>query len=139
VTLHHSPKTFWCTLFPQYHAHPLDIDPQSIFSHTTSSLTFSDIFPPVFPPFSPLSCHLFSERDIRGAVRVMSTSRSADKEGFQAEFLKHGIQSLDSHIANLFILTEIGKFELYKAVAMLNNGIAYYCCPEFLNKIDNSL
>jgi hypothetical protein len=32
----------------------------------------------------------------------MSTNRATDEEGLQAEFLMHGIRSLDSHIADLF-------------------------------------
>jgi hypothetical protein len=32
----------------------------------------------------------------------MSTNRATDEEGLQAEFLMHGIRSLDSHIVDLF-------------------------------------
>lgn len=48
------------------------------------------------------SSHLFSKLDIRRAVKAVSNNRAADEEGLQAEFLKHGIQSLQSYIADLF-------------------------------------
>lgn len=48
----------------------------------------------------PSSCHIFAYDDITRAVRITSIGTVANKEGFQ--FLKHGIHSLDFHIADLF-------------------------------------
>jgi hypothetical protein len=56
------------------------------------------------PPASvlPLLPHLFSKRDIRRVARAMSTNKTTDEEGIQAEFLKQGIRSLESYIVDLF-------------------------------------
>jgi hypothetical protein len=50
----------------------------------------------------PSSCYLFSDRDIREAIWVMNNNKAADEEGFQAEFFKHGLRALVSHLADLF-------------------------------------
>lgn len=49
----------------------------------------------------PPSCYLFSFQDIREAVWEMNTSKVVDEEGFQAEFFKHDLHTLDSHLADL--------------------------------------
>ena len=49
----------------------------------------------ISPPL--ISSHLFSSNDIKRAVKVMSTHTAIDEEEFQANFLKHGIHSLNSH------------------------------------------
>jgi hypothetical protein len=50
----------------------------------------------------PSSCFLFSDSDIREVVWVMSNNKAADEEGFQAEFFKHGLRALVSHLVDLF-------------------------------------
>lgn len=46
--------------------------------------------------------YISNPRRIITAVRVMSTNRAVDEEGFQAEFLKHGIRSLNTWSRNIF-------------------------------------
>jgi hypothetical protein len=50
----------------------------------------------------PSSFHLFSYGDIGTIVRVVTTNRAVDEDGFQAKFLKHGFWSLNSHIIDLY-------------------------------------
>jgi hypothetical protein len=38
----------------------------------------------------------------REAIWVMNNNKAADEEGFHAEFFKHGLRALVSHLADLF-------------------------------------
>lgn len=109
---YHSPKAFWCAPFPNHVALPPNLDHQCLFSHT-ATLYHVPRQPHVHIVSPPSYCNMFSHGDIRRAVRFMSNNKVADKEGWlarpkkgeeglQFEFLKHGIHSLDSHIADLF-------------------------------------
>jgi hypothetical protein len=80
---------------------PIRPRPRSMFSHIS---TLYDIpgqaHIQVTSP--PSSCFLFSDRDIREAIWVMNNSKATDEEGFQAEFFKHGLRALVSHLVDLF-------------------------------------
>jgi len=39
----------------------------------------------------PSSCILFTNNDVTKEIRTMSSSKSADEEGYQAEFFKQGL------------------------------------------------
>ena len=54
----------------------------------------------VSPPL--ISSHILSSNDIKRAVKVMGNHTAIDEEEFQANFLKHGIHSLNSHTVDLF-------------------------------------
>lgn len=96
----HSPKSFWCTIFP-CHSLLIDLDPGSMFSHISSlydvlgQTLIRDCSPPI-------SCYLFSYQDIQEAVWVMNTSKATNEEGFQLEFFEHVLHALDNHLAYLF-------------------------------------
>lgn len=93
--------TFWHTLFRHHSNLPLDLDPQSMFTHTTS---LQDVpkQPLSWSPSPQSSCHMFWDSDIQHVIWDMNTSRSTDEEGFQAKFLKHGIRPLAQYITNIF-------------------------------------
>ena len=99
--LAHSPKQFWGTILPQRSPPPTDLDTISMFSHTSN---LYDILgqPHIQVTSPPSSCHLFFDRDIREAIWTMNNSKAADKEGYQAEFFKHGLHPLVSYVADLF-------------------------------------
>jgi hypothetical protein len=94
----HSPKTFWHTLFYRNIVLVLGLRPPIHIISYDLPLLCSYIVPYVYHLFPH---YLFFFSDIRQVVRVMSTSRVVDKEGFQANFLEHCIDSLNFHIADL--------------------------------------
>jgi hypothetical protein len=99
--LAHSPKQFWHTILPRCSPLPPDLDPTSMFSHT-SNLYDIPGQAQIHVTSPPSSCYLFSDRDIREAIWVMNNNKAADEEGYQAEFFKHGFCALVSYLADLF-------------------------------------
>lgn len=99
--LAHSPKQFWHTILPQHSPLPSDLDPTSMFSHTSN---LCDILEQgqVHVTSPPHSCYLFSDKDIREAIWVMNSSEAANEEGYQAEFFKHNFCALVSYLVDLF-------------------------------------
>ncbi|KAH9310215.1 hypothetical protein KI387_038126, partial [Taxus chinensis] len=50
----------------------------------------------------PPTCQIFTYTNVKKAILAMNSSRVADEEGFQAEFFKHGLDTLNSYLVDLF-------------------------------------
>lgn len=99
--LAHSPKQLWHTILPRRSPLPSDLDPTSMFSHT-SNLYIIPRQGQIHVTSPPSSCYLFSNRDIREAIWVMNNSKEANEEGYQEVFFKHGFHALFSYLVDLF-------------------------------------
>jgi hypothetical protein len=95
------PKHSWHTILPHHSPLPSDLKPGSLFSYMS---TLYDIprQAQIQVTSPPSSCFLFLDNDNNEIIWVMSNSKATKKEGFQANFFKHDLYALVSHLVDLF-------------------------------------
>ncbi|KAH9310534.1 hypothetical protein KI387_025569 [Taxus chinensis] len=111
-SLLHSPKHFWRTILPWRSPPPLDLDPRSMYAHTS---TLYDVpGQPLIRVVSPPSaCHVFTHTNVKNAISAMNSSKFADEEGFQAELFKQGLGILNSYLVDLFNQVVCSMYRLF--------------------------
>eukprot|EP01018_Ginkgo_biloba_P024385 Gb_38872 [translate_table: standard] len=103
ATFRNHPKLFWRALLPRRKTCSIT-NPHIWFQHASNIYNVPGEPPITIPchPSSTSSCTFFTYRNVKEAIHKLQTSRAADVDGLQSEFLKYAASTLCFPIANLF-------------------------------------